>query len=167
MDMERTRPVYVAVLRQTGGTSWMVVPFGRFADPAIPGELRTGLRALPLRVLCVWNAHVMTQEALARAWLCRKIAAGLVTRGLTVWRHISEGAVLDRDLIPRVGPPLEHPLDPRHAYVQEERELLDVHIGFERPEVVPRSEAFYAIPEPEFRRAAERRGEYGRDDGAE
>jgi len=167
MDMERTRPVYVAVFRQTGGTSWMVVPFSRFANPAIPGELRTRLRVLPLRVLCVWNARDMTQEALARTWLCRRIAAALVTGGLTVWRHVSEGAALDRDLIPRVGPPLEHPLDPRHAYIQEERELLDVHIGFERPEAVPQSEAFYAIPEPELRKAAERRGEYGRGDGSE
>jgi hypothetical protein len=165
--MERTRPVYVAVLRQAGGTSWMVVPFSRFAHPAIPGELRTNLRALPLRVLCVWNARVMTHEELAGTWLCRKIAAALVTLSLTVWRHVSEGGTLDPDLIPRVGPPLEHPLDPRHAYIQGERELLDAHIGSERPETVQRSGSIYAIPESALRKAAERRGEYGRDDDSE
>jgi hypothetical protein len=163
MDPARMRPVYVAVLRQAGGTSWMVAPFSRFTQPAVPGELQTSLRAAPLRVLCLWNARIVNQEAMAATWLCKKIAAAQVVSGLNVWRNLSEGKPMEQALVPRVGPPLEHPLDPRHDYMQEEIELLDAHLGLTRPEIVRSKALFYAIPESELRKAAEIRGEYGKD----
>jgi hypothetical protein len=163
MDIARMRPIYVAVLRRAGETSWLVAPFSRFARSAVPGELQTCLRAAPLRVLCLWNARIVNQEAMAATWLCRRIAAAQVVSALKVWLNFSEGKPLQQALVSRVGPPLEHPLDPRHDYMQEELELLDAHLGPTSSEVGRSAALVYAMPESELRRAAEFRSEYGND----
>lgn len=157
------RPVYVLVLECAGIGQWRVAPFSRFDNPATPGEWTTGLRALPMRVLCLWNARVVGQDMLGAAWFCRRVSAAQVGRALAAYRQVREGLSSGAALSGRFGPPLEHPLDPRHGYLQEERALLDVSLG-EREPGAEQGDAFcYEAGESERRKAAEGAGEYGAD----
>ena len=121
---ERTaeRPVYVALLSAPDATRWLVAPFGRFATPAFSGELATRRRTPMLRVLCVWNAGILSGD-----WLQAAYPAGRLTTSELRQATDLRAALADRDCPfarpERVGPPLVHPLDPRHLYVEEERAL--------------------------------------------
>jgi hypothetical protein len=56
---------------------------------------------------------------------------------------------------------LLHPLDPRHAYLQEESELLDLHLGV-RPAGRTSDRRFvYGLTQSGHSKAAEERGVYG------
>ncbi len=121
-ETTRRRPVYVALIELTRGGDWLTVPFGRFALPAVPGELATRRAAPSLRVLCVWNAGPIDGARLARGWS----VGHLTPRELGWVRLLLEkpaGAPPPRALAGRLGPPLVHPLDPRHDYLEEERLL--------------------------------------------
>jgi hypothetical protein len=162
--LEQMRPVYVVLLKREKDAAWLVAPFGRFSNPAVRGEWLTGIRAAPLRVLCLWNARIVAEETVLRAaWLCSMLTADQFARGMEVWRHIREGAPLEHVPARRVGPPLLHPLDPRHGYLQEECELLDQYPGFVNTEEVRHSTLFYDAPSSELRKAAEERGKYGKE----
>jgi hypothetical protein len=155
------RPVYVLVVECAGIGQWRVAPFSRFGNPATPGEWMTGLRALPMRVLCLWNVRVVGQDMLGAAWFCRSVSAAQVGRVLVAYRQVREGLSAGAALSGRFGPPLEHPLDPRHGYLQEERALLDVSLG-ERGSGAEQDDVFcYEAGESERRKAAEGVGEYG------
>jgi hypothetical protein len=123
------RPVYVAVLAQAGGGVWQVAPFGRFATPALPGELALRRRALHLRVLCLWNVSALPDALLRAAWQAGRLSAP-EQRGAASVQAALRGTPLPGMLARRVGPPLVHPLDPRHAYLDEERALW---LDFVRP----------------------------------
>lgn len=122
------RPFYVVVFPCNRGTDWQVIPFGRFATPAIPGEWRTGLRTGPLRVLCFWNQrHLAAGRLRALTWRAGRLPPGL---DACVCRHARESNSRTEDLSrpacsARFGPPLAHPLDPRWTYLQEETDALD------------------------------------------
>jgi len=122
-----SRPVYLLVLQKRAPDTFLVAPFGRFAVPAVPGEWRTGLRAKPLRVLCAWNARVVEARLLAKGWRAGVLKAEGVRRAMELHRGLRGGEPLktlaERDL----GPPLRHPLDPRHRYLEEEAALLEEH----------------------------------------
>ena len=55
------------------------------------------------------------------------------------------------------GPRLRHPLDPRHAYLDQESERADACLGESQPEAGSRPHS----------QAAEESGEYGKDDETE
>ena len=158
------RPVYILVLHASGPASvLMAVPFGRFASPAVPGEWRTGLRVPALRVLCGWNARLVTHRWLGtRSW-----PAGSVPRrvqGLAD-RACRTGTLAHGRALPGQahGPPLRHPLDPRWRYLQEEADLVEDLIGAEtpQPEVTPASQ--YPTPAHEELKAAEPHASYGHE----
>lgn len=157
------RPVYVLVLKETRDGFWLVAPFGRFSTPAVPGEWLTGIRALPLRVLCLWNARVVFGRWVESAWYSGRMTSAKVMDAQEVLRCSLEGAPLERVLATKVGPCLIHPLDPRHEYLQEERTLLDrlVGLGSEGEKSIQR--LAYEVPAPEYRKAAEERGKYGEE----
>ncbi len=152
--MTASRPAYVLVLDEVSPGMWGMIPFGRFSVPAVPGEWRTGLRALPLRVLCPWNARRVTAERLIRSWVARRIDSGRCTAALrmTLACHMpidgsgsrpafSDGGGLAHET--SLGPPLLHPLDPRRRYLAEESDrwnLLGDPWGCRRPEVIERGE---------------------------
>ncbi len=106
------RPTYVVVWAADGAAGWWrVVPFGRFSTPATPDEIETGLKARPLRVLCLWNGHAVASRRLVSwAW-----QVGRMTR--------TERAGVSAAGEARRGPHLIHPLDPRYTYRDEERAL--------------------------------------------
>lgn len=114
------RPIYLVVLEQDPHNRWHIAPFSRFATPAVPGEISTGLRPLALRVLCPWNGRWVGKAFFTRTWL-----AGRLTDRQA---HLFRSAAADRcNANPpslRRGPPLVHPLDPRWDYLREEGDAM-------------------------------------------
>ena len=121
-EATRARPVYVALAEAVRGDAWLVVPFGRFPVPALPGELATGRVAPPLQVLCVWNHAPIAAERLARGWQVGRLCAR-EQRWLRQLLDLPPGRAPRKTLAQRLGPPLVHPLDPRHDYIEQERML--------------------------------------------
>lgn len=161
MDLPQERPVYVLLLKRQSHKSFLVAPFSRFANPAVPGEWQTGLRALPLRVLCLWNARRVAVPVLLEAWFCGSIEAVLVSQAVAIWRHLKEGTPVCAATMALLGPPLKHPMDPRRTYLEEERELLDAHPGIVGEAGGKCSLLRYGNPSSNLRMAAEERNKYG------
>ena len=118
-------PRFVAVLATNDETAMATaVPFSRFATPATPGECTTTRSESPLRVLCLWNASDLCASALAdESWHCGDLDAG---QGTQLHAHLEtyrSGNTPEPTDIRLFGPRLVHPLDPRHAYLDEERPL--------------------------------------------
>ncbi len=113
-----SRPVYVALLRKEAPGQWLCAPFSRFSTPATEGEYSTGRQYAPLKVVCAWNAGAITADVLCRGWLTGRLGAAEL-------KTVSDFALRRRAELPpsRRGPPLVHPLDPRHDYIEEERTL--------------------------------------------
>ena len=112
---------------------------------------------------------MVPDRTVAAAWFCGRIPAARTAQALDLWDRLREGASPDPALARQVGPPLAHPLDPRHAYLQEERELLDEHLcqgEAEEPRDTHRLVYERDATGTPLRRAAEEEGEY-RADGRE
>ena len=125
-------PVYVAVISEWED-DWLVAPFSPFSEPASTGEMLTGIDICGLRVLSLWNAHTVTQENLSFSWLDGSLEDQVRRDAWNVFRHVSLGEPLSAELALRIGPPINHPEDPRKTYQQEQaskmyffRELWDV-----------------------------------------
>jgi len=123
-----SRPVYVALIEADAGGAFTVAPFGRFSDPALPGEWRTGFRALPARVLCLWNRRRISSAALRGSWRPARMPAGKLRKAAAILMAIRSGADPE-DVAPgEVGPPARHPLDPRFRYEAAEAAAFDGEI---------------------------------------
>lgn len=126
------RPVYVAVLQETG--EWrLVVPFSPFSVPGTPDELLLGdLGGVPkdafsggLAVLAVREAVWVTSEQLRKSWSAGRLPSKSVEDAEAVLLAYFNGAPLDYELKERVGARASHRRsDPRHAYISEEANLL-------------------------------------------
>ncbi|MBM4143795.1 MAG: hypothetical protein FJ225_09435 [Lentisphaerae bacterium] len=154
------RPAYVLVLAADGPDAYLVAPFGRFAEPALPGEMLTGRGEPCLRVLCLWNAIRMSRATAGRAWLAGSLSARQQSVAVAAYAHVARGAPLSARLVARMGPPLCHPFDPRHAYLRQERArfaaLREPARAVSGPLTYPDAGAG-----SELRKAAEDRAEYG------
>lgn len=121
-------PVYVVLLEEANGGKWLAVPFGRYATPAVPGEWRTGLSVMPLRVLCFWNTREIGADRLVDG-PAKRLSTRQIEGARSVYRHVVLGKTAEARTIERLGPPILHPADPRYAYLEEERVRLDDHIS--------------------------------------
>ena len=158
------RPVYVALLDQAGPGVWLAAPFGRFATPATDGEWKTGRRAVPLRVLCLWNARWVSPAVIRRGWSCGRLTSrehDTARRVLMAWR---DGMPLEARTRARIGPALVHPGDPRHVYEAEESRIMDEAAADAdgRPENSDPAESLYEIPDSTWQKAAEPEDDGGR-----
>ncbi len=117
-EITSSRPVYVVLLQASGPDKWTCAPFSRFSTPATEGEFATGRNFDPLKVVCAWNAGQLDGAVLERGWLVEHLTAADV-------KILADFAAGHRAELPpaRRGPPLVHPLDPRHEYLEEERSL--------------------------------------------
>jgi hypothetical protein len=122
-----TGPLYGAVLARRGpDVLW--APFGRFSVPATPGEWRTGLRTPPVRVLCLWNSRWLAAAVLRLSWRAGRFDPARVAAALEVLERYRSGATSGTTGPGDVGPPVRHPLDPRHEYQLEEADRLAEHL---------------------------------------
>ncbi len=119
------RPRYVAVLTRRRDNVLLVAPFGRFGVPASPGEFSTGRKALHLRVLCLWNARWVRDADVPGGWEVSRLGQREWRDAMAVYECLIGGASASGLLGARVGPPVFHPGDPRHEYMDEERCWVD------------------------------------------
>lgn len=154
---EVERPVYVLLMPASTGDALRLIPFGRYAIPATPREWRTGLGLTPLRVLCFWNLRICDPAGLQASW---PVSALTEEKQSEVAAILQKPNHLQSVCMRRFGPPLLHPLDPRHVYLQEEHTLMnDLCLGvgettqgvFEYP---------FFEPDGDSLRAAESRSTY-------
>lgn len=139
------RPVYIAILA-VSGEECLAAPHGPFAEPAVPGELLMTRRTLGLQVLCLWNARPIDRATAEAAWWTDELSDAELADALAVWRHARDGVALPAGVADRVGPPLVHPLDPRHDYIEESASEMDVIAGAGRRAVVTEGGERFAYP---------------------
>jgi hypothetical protein len=161
------RPIYVAVLRQNTDGTFLIVPFSRFSTPAVPGELKTGLEGIHVRVLCVWNSRTVQASTLAHSWHAGEISDDKMRQALDLHRRIA--AQRGNDGLPgkqnpsledEIGPPLLHPLDPRHQYLAEESATFDEALTAAESQSASTRGITYDCSSKELLKAAEGRTEY-------
>jgi hypothetical protein len=152
------RPVYVLLMPAASADVLMLIPFSRFPVPATPREWRTGFHKEPLRVLCLWNQIVCASARLQTSWFIKMITPNKQTEIKQLLAAPNDLAVYPSR---RFGPPLVHPFDPRHVYLQEERMLLnDLCMVAESASVI----AYPLLDDERHQQlAAEPPGEYGSD----
>ena len=161
----RARPVYAVILKEAQAGGWLIAPFSRFSEPATPGEWLTGLSAVPLRVLCLWNARVVPSEWLEKSWKAAVLSKQKIKQSLDLYRCVHHGEPVPEAFLKRIGLPVLHPLDPRFQYEMEERDFLSEYSGRGGgPAAGKKSAHFYddAPAEKEYLKAAESRPSYGR-----
>ncbi len=136
-DGSRDAPRYVLMLAPLTAATWIVVPFGRFVAAAIPGEWQTGLRSLVIRVLCLWNARETPSARMYNSWYVRRLDTVRRRQALRLTADCFLLAETLRSSLVRqaagqappppssMGPPLLHPLDPRHAYLNSETVAME------------------------------------------
>lgn len=149
-------PVYVLVL-EVDASGIMVVPFARYATPAVPGEWLSGMDAVPLRVLCGWNSRTVSSVHVLPGAV-KRLGAAPLAEHRRFWEATCSGASLAARLAERLGPPLVHPADPRYEYLDEERERIDAHLPVVREQGLAADSTRWLL-------AAEGRPRYGTRDG--
>jgi hypothetical protein len=121
-----TRTVIVLVLSLDETTQQaLVVPFGQFAQPAFDGELATHLDDESLAVLCIWNATLVPLACVRRSWWLEDAFDDLLRNADALHAARSQRQPVPEALQDHIGPPIVHPLDPRHDYLDLEAGLLN------------------------------------------
>ena len=159
------RLLYMAVIDSPRADQYLCIPFGRFSEPAFPGEWKTAREAMALRVLCVWNACVLPESVLARAWVVGELNEDEARAVSAVRANIDSGHGLPPAVEQATGAPMIHPVDPRWEYWDEEILWMASLLGdAERAFIVRDSHASSAWSEDnrELLLAAEGRARYGR-----
>lgn len=124
------RPLYMLVLSVDSGAEQAWIPFSFLATPATPLEWRTGWRARPLQVLAFWNARRVISHRWPNGWRTGRLTPTQRARVQQIHNAFQRDGQLHDTETDRIGPPLLHPADPRHAYMLEERERVDLHLDF-------------------------------------
>jgi hypothetical protein len=102
-----------------------VAPFGPVTVPALVTEMRTDLPDRMLAVLCLWNVTWLGMKDLGRCWMLSDVGEGLMERVKMLREALMRGGGVPEDLKDLVGPPLEHPADPRMEYIATEERLWE------------------------------------------
>lgn len=117
-------PVYVAIMAMTGNGLLRVVPYGRFAEPALPDELRTKRPEPFLHVLQIGQTADLPVERVACGWLITHLAPADFQDAKEALADTRAGRKITGRLALRIAPPLWSVLDPRHEYLEEELDRL-------------------------------------------
>jgi hypothetical protein len=122
-------PLYMLVWSAAAAQQSVWIPFGRFATPGLSGEWRTGLSAGPLQVLCFWNRQYVPTGDEPAHWIVRQLSGRARQECSEAYRLYEEDASLAVARQHRFGPPLLHPADPRHDYMDEEKERVEAGLA--------------------------------------
>jgi hypothetical protein len=140
-------PLYILVLGERGGDARWVVPFGRFREPATPGEMLSGLSSEALRVLCFWNARDCTERTVPRGWVLEELAMEEQGRFLHALVVVRRTGALPASMARDGGAAVIHPDDPRRIYLHRARQQVS--------RTLTGSKGLYQIMPPQRKRAAE------------
>jgi hypothetical protein len=151
-------PMY-GLLMSAGYARWRVFPFSPFLTPAVPQEFLLKTEG-PARVLEGWNARELGVRQAAASWLVEQVADEKLFLVNRWWLMLASGEVDAEAFGELQGPPLRHPLDPRHDYLEAEACRADWSLA-ESPAVYDAGAWMDVAAEPE--------GDYGKksenDDG--
>ncbi|MEX2606988.1 MAG: hypothetical protein WD708_06550 [Kiritimatiellia bacterium] len=126
-------PVYTLLMRGDYG-HWRLFPFSPLALPAVPEELRVREEG-PVWVIQGWNAKSVPSSIVASSWCVGELPEDIRFR-INSWRlAMEDGGGMPDALSMFTGPPLRHPLDPRHHYQEEELQRVDHCLGESMPAV--------------------------------
>lgn len=154
-EITTQRPVHLAILREEPDGDYRVAPFGRFSEPATPGELATGRDTPCLRVLCLWNARCLSSEQLRRSWLVDDMSGPEHKTFLKALRTVAGSGALPSELAADGGPAVSHPDDPRHGYLDGESLAMDSVVAELRDTAGGRSTVYPTRDEHDLPMAAE------------
>ncbi|NCD33285.1 MAG: hypothetical protein EOL87_07685 [Spartobacteria bacterium] len=104
---------------------WLMVPFGEYSVPCIPGEMDMKRNHSFTNVLCAWNARNMENSTLTQSWIVDQLNSSEQDQVRSMMRGALTGAPLPESLKERCGPPIHKPGDPRIDYQHQEIEWLD------------------------------------------
>lgn len=112
---------------EEGESHYVIAFFSAMATPAMRSEWQTA-RGIPLATLSLWNSRIVSRVFLEKSWKISVFEESDRQKALAVYKSWALGKSLPNNLMNEVGPPLLHPEDPRHAYVERENHrarLLD------------------------------------------
>lgn len=118
------RPVYVAYLQDWLDNYVLVAPFSPYSVPATDGELLTSLSEIALRVICPWNSHTVSKEAISKSWIVKRLSIEDLEDAKKVFYNFIQGTDLDERILMNIGPPIFHEKDPRISYEDEQIQLM-------------------------------------------
>jgi hypothetical protein len=121
-------PPCLGFLLPAGYGTWWVLPFSRYAHPASPDEWRLRDEP-PVRVLQGWNRRRVGTALAAASWLAGRISGEALFLATVFLQAIGDGGPMPPVLRSMIGPPLRHPLDPRHDYREQEWERVGHALG--------------------------------------
>ncbi len=153
-------PPFYGLLAVPEYGTWGVLPFSPLSAPGTPEEMNL-LEKPPVQVVQGWNLRRVGTVHVRNAWCAGRIPEAEIFRLEMFSAWLGSGEVPPFPLLDRLGPPLVHPLDPRYAYLEEERERADRTLGAASAsgghQIVPFSLA--AEPQADYKRG--RRPESG------
>lgn len=121
----RCRPRYVVILHALKSSNFLIAPFGVFSEPAVPGEWKTSRAQAHLATLCLWNTRKVPASLISRSWSVDNLTPKELAAARTIHHASTTRRAIPARFRDAVGPPLRHPLDPRHEYLDEERTWMD------------------------------------------
>jgi hypothetical protein len=132
-------------------SSWGVLPFSPLSSVATHEELRV-MEEAPVQVIQGWNLRRIPEGQAKKSWFAGTLPELEIFRVDLFLTWCGSGEALPPALADYVGPPLIHPLDPRHEYLDEERERADASLGRKS---LPLGETGFSLaraaePEPEY-----------------
>lgn len=117
-DTERL--VYVLLAKEWDESSFLVIPFSSYSQPATELELAVKNQGgLGLRVLQIWNARSLCAETLKKGWRVGQLPLEDINDALSLWNYYTGGEVPSEDIIARTGLPIFRSDDPRLKYQEE------------------------------------------------
>ena len=159
----REAPLYFLVVGRSEAEpeSYIIAPFSRFSEPATDEELLVKGLAPGLGAVQIWNTAVLPGRIVSRSWLSGEVSREELRNALAVYRHAIAGEELPMSVQTQVGPPLLHPDDPRHEYVEQEAERTDaLQVYVEAMQNRSRPPLIYERPTSAYAIAAEKHGTY-------
>lgn len=120
-------PLY-GLLLPSGYGIWRVVPFSPLAFPAVPEEYRL-FDEPPVRVMEGWNRRRLASAAARQSWRVETLDDAECFRLQSWLLSVEAGGSSSPNPGDRTGPPIHHPLDPRHDYLDLETARVDGCLG--------------------------------------
>ncbi|MCC5844770.1 MAG: hypothetical protein JJU05_11010 [Verrucomicrobia bacterium] len=143
----RDPPLYGLLAAPEYG-SWGVLPFSPLALPATPKELKV-MEAPPLQVVQGWNLRRISAVQARNSWCAGRLPESESFKLEMFLAWMNSGEAVPALLADHAGPPLAHPLDPRHEYLEDERERTDRTLGASTASGGQQSAPFSKAAEPE------------------